>query len=229
MYDIAKNIKQLRMQKNLTQDALAEKLYVTRQTVSNYETGKSRPDIDMLTRIAQVLEVPIQDLLYEPEDLALVRKAQIKRNWILGGAAAAMLLLWVLLQKLAKLAVAYASSTYLLLPNMLVKFFLFPAYFSLLGLLIATALHEARLIKPVKKEVHMPLQATILSFIAIYAVLIGNMFLMTLPCGPLFPMRGVILFLYKFITNNHQNWLFLLFGLFLGITFFPKKKNTPDR
>ena len=56
MRDIGKNIRQLRTQKNMTQDELAKKLFVTRQTVSNYETGKSRPDVEMLDRIAQMLE-----------------------------------------------------------------------------------------------------------------------------------------------------------------------------
>lgn len=67
MRDIGKNIKDLRIRKDLTQDALAENLFVTRQTVSNYETGKSRPDIDMLMRIADVLEVDIHVILYGPQ------------------------------------------------------------------------------------------------------------------------------------------------------------------
>ena len=46
MRDIGKNIRDLRTRKDMTQDELAEKLFVTRQTVSNYETGKSRPDVD---------------------------------------------------------------------------------------------------------------------------------------------------------------------------------------
>ena len=37
MRDIGKNIRQLRTEKNMTQDELARKLFVTRQTVSNYE------------------------------------------------------------------------------------------------------------------------------------------------------------------------------------------------
>ena len=55
MRDIGKNIRQLRTAKNLTQDELAEKLFVTRQTVSNYETGKSRPDVEMLVKISDIL------------------------------------------------------------------------------------------------------------------------------------------------------------------------------
>ncbi|MBR5251828.1 MAG: helix-turn-helix transcriptional regulator [Oscillospiraceae bacterium] len=64
MRDISKNIKDLRIAKNLTQDQLAEKLFVTRQTVSNYENGKSRPDIDMLMNIAAVLDCDVNSLLY---------------------------------------------------------------------------------------------------------------------------------------------------------------------
>ena len=64
MRDIGKNIKALRIRKTLTQDDLAEKLFVTRQTVSNYETGKSRPDIDMLLQIAEVMDADIHELLY---------------------------------------------------------------------------------------------------------------------------------------------------------------------
>lgn len=70
MRDIGKNIKDLRIRADLTQDALAERLFVTRQTVSNYETGKSRPDIDMLMRIAEVLGADIHTVLYgiQPKD-----------------------------------------------------------------------------------------------------------------------------------------------------------------
>jgi transcriptional regulator with XRE-family HTH domain len=51
MRDIGKNIRYLRESKGLTQDQLAEKLFVTRQTVSNYETGRTRPDVDMIVSI----------------------------------------------------------------------------------------------------------------------------------------------------------------------------------
>lgn len=41
MANVGKNIRRLRTQKHMTQDELAEKLFVSRQTVSNYETGVS--------------------------------------------------------------------------------------------------------------------------------------------------------------------------------------------
>ena len=67
MRDIGKNIKQLRLQQKMTQDELAERLFVTRQTVSNYETGKSKPDVDMLVKISEVFNVDMHQLIYGPE------------------------------------------------------------------------------------------------------------------------------------------------------------------
>lgn len=66
MRDIGKNIKDLRMEKNMTQDELAERLFVTRQTVSNYEVGKSRPDVEMLVKIGEILDADIHELIYGP-------------------------------------------------------------------------------------------------------------------------------------------------------------------
>ena len=42
MRDIGKNIRDLRKRQNMTQDELAARLFVTRQTVSNYENGRTR-------------------------------------------------------------------------------------------------------------------------------------------------------------------------------------------
>ena len=64
--DIGKNIKIIRQSKKMTQEALADTLYVTRQTVSNYENGRSRPDLDMLLKIAEVLETDINTIIYGP-------------------------------------------------------------------------------------------------------------------------------------------------------------------
>lgn len=66
MTDIARNIKRLRQARKLTQEELGEKLYVTRQAVSNWETGKNQPDLETLKTLASVLEVDVKDLLYPP-------------------------------------------------------------------------------------------------------------------------------------------------------------------
>lgn len=66
MRDIGKNIRWARTKRNMTQEDLAAALFVTRQTVSNYETGKSRPDIDTLLQMAKVLETDVNTLIYGP-------------------------------------------------------------------------------------------------------------------------------------------------------------------
>lgn len=64
MHDIGKHIRQQRLRQNMTQDDLAQRIHATRQTVSNYETGRSQPDLDTLHLLAQALECDIQILLY---------------------------------------------------------------------------------------------------------------------------------------------------------------------
>ena len=64
MAKISGNIRRFRTGKNMTQSELAEKLFVTRQTVSSWETGRTQPDIEMLSALAEALDVPIEELIY---------------------------------------------------------------------------------------------------------------------------------------------------------------------
>ena len=57
------NIKKYRRKKGLTQEEMAKKLHVVRQTVSKWETGKSVPDAEVLIRMAEVLDVSVNELL----------------------------------------------------------------------------------------------------------------------------------------------------------------------
>ena len=59
----SENLKTLRRQKGFTQEELAARLNVVRQTVSKWEKGLSVPDAELLTRLAEVLEVPVSTLL----------------------------------------------------------------------------------------------------------------------------------------------------------------------
>lgn len=63
------NIKTIRKNKGLTQEELAIRLSVVRQTVSKWEKGLSVPDADMLQRMAEVLEVPVSELLGEEQKM----------------------------------------------------------------------------------------------------------------------------------------------------------------
>ena len=59
------NIKAIRKSKGLSQEELAVKLNVGRQTISKWEQGLSVPDSDMLISISEVLETPVSTLLGE--------------------------------------------------------------------------------------------------------------------------------------------------------------------
>lgn len=62
------NITALRKRKNFSQEQLAEKIGVSRQTLSKYETGESLPDIDKCRLIAEVFGVSMDELVnYDSE------------------------------------------------------------------------------------------------------------------------------------------------------------------
>ena len=62
---LKENIKALRKSKGLSQEELAIKLNVVRQTISKWEQGLSVPDAEMLISISEVLETPVSKLLGE--------------------------------------------------------------------------------------------------------------------------------------------------------------------
>ncbi len=66
--DIGKNIKKLRMEKNVKQEELAEYLGVSFQAVSKWETGSSVPDIALLPNLAVFFGVTIDELFRMPEE-----------------------------------------------------------------------------------------------------------------------------------------------------------------
>ena len=60
-------LKQYRLDNNLTQDELADKLFVSRQAISKYETGRGYPSIDVLTELAKLMGISIDELLTREE------------------------------------------------------------------------------------------------------------------------------------------------------------------
>ena len=94
---VSNSINKLREEKGMTQDELAEKLNVTRQAVSNWETGKTQPDIETLTRLAEIFDVSVERIIYGSERKE--RIVQVSRNVQIGpkeglsmGAALAMII-----------------------------------------------------------------------------------------------------------------------------------------
>ena len=61
----SENLKALRKQKGFSQEELATRLHVARQTISKWEKNLSVPDADTLIRLAEILEVSVSELLGE--------------------------------------------------------------------------------------------------------------------------------------------------------------------
>ncbi|MCR5499747.1 MAG: helix-turn-helix domain-containing protein, partial [Acetatifactor sp.] len=61
--ELCNQMKKYRTEAGLSQDALAEKIFVSRQTISNWETGKNYPDINSLLRMSEVFGVSVDALL----------------------------------------------------------------------------------------------------------------------------------------------------------------------
>ena len=112
------NLKALRKRKGITQEELATRLNVVRQTVSKWEKGLSVPDSELLIKLAEVLEAPVSQLLgskietaEQPDALAeqlsrineqlAIKNRRAKRVWkaiafIVGGIIAVYVLVLIL-------------------------------------------------------------------------------------------------------------------------------------
>ncbi|MBQ8641704.1 MAG: helix-turn-helix domain-containing protein [Clostridia bacterium] len=64
MHIVGENIRKHREARRVSQEEMAQALNVTRQTISSWETGRTEPDLDTLHRIAQYLEVTVEELIY---------------------------------------------------------------------------------------------------------------------------------------------------------------------
>ena len=161
MRNIGKNIKELRISNNLTQDQLAEKLFVTRQTVSNYENGKSRPDVDTLEKIASVLGCQLTDLIYGKE--------KPKKNYI---PFAVSFSLFVILAALSVWGVPYTlklkGQTYLGGPYYLFVVFIVPFAISLAVWSAFELLSLTAGLKPIKHKNAEYFKFVFLAFIAYF-------------------------------------------------------------
>lgn len=76
---IGTNLKKCRTARGLTQEDLAQRLHVTRQTVSSWERNNSHPDLDQLAAIAAALDTEVTVLLYGPENPARPTRRQVFR------------------------------------------------------------------------------------------------------------------------------------------------------
>ena len=88
--EVSKQIQKRRAEKGLSQEELSKAIYVSRQTLSNWETGKTYPDVQSLLLLAEVLDASVDELVQG--DIALMRKAALSDQkamniyaWIMAG------------------------------------------------------------------------------------------------------------------------------------------------
>ncbi|MBO4114779.1 helix-turn-helix transcriptional regulator [Streptococcus suis] len=83
MNQLAQQIRVLRTANSLSQDELAEKLYISRQAVSKWENGEATPDIDKLVQLAEIFGVSLDYLVLgkEPEKEIVVEQRGKMNVW----------------------------------------------------------------------------------------------------------------------------------------------------
>lgn len=67
-----KRLKEIRVEKKINQKEIAALLNITQQTYSDYETGRTNPDIETLIRISNILETSIDYLLGFSDELGVI-------------------------------------------------------------------------------------------------------------------------------------------------------------
>ena len=92
------NLKRLRSNQNMKQEELAERMNVTRQTISGWETGRRQPDLETLKKLAEVLDVDIHELIYgnKPGEYPKFQKKYVIITAVCGVVVVLLLLFWLL-------------------------------------------------------------------------------------------------------------------------------------
>ena len=230
MLDIGKNIRDLRIRENMTQDELAETLHVPRQTVSNYETGRSRPDVDMLTLIAQALNTDPNTILYGPAQISTKKydwKGLVKPVAILAAAYTVYACLYNLFYFLAHM---YLSQQ----PRIWLEVICKPLLYLLFGRTVMEILHTFHPIPFFRPETAGKVKTGLIVALSAYLLFMGS-FLLLAPVlndnSPALSWGWSIVFYTLLGVGTGQSRLhvhlicFLLMGILFWLCKTPKNKN----
>lgn len=95
---IGRNCKRLRQRAGMTQEDLAERLHVTRQAVSAWETEKNRLDAETLVVLAEALGADVQELLYGPGAVQAPFARYQRRYRVCTVLCAAVVIAWLVME-----------------------------------------------------------------------------------------------------------------------------------
>lgn len=77
---LGKKLKENRVRKQMTQQDLADKLLVSRSTISNWESDRSYPDLESLKELSQIFATSIDDLLLDDSELIKKMSKDMKKG-----------------------------------------------------------------------------------------------------------------------------------------------------
>lgn len=91
--DIGKIIKENRTDKNMTQEELANELFVSRPLISKWENGKSYPDLEQLLKLSDFFDITLDELLKGDKKMTKKLNTIIKRKHLLTGIIIILLMI----------------------------------------------------------------------------------------------------------------------------------------
>lgn len=148
--ELGSRIKELRKAQNINQDELAEKLFVSRQTISNWENDKSYPDIQSVLLLSEIFGVSVDQLLkgdVEKMERIITEQTQADINKMNTYAIGMLISIVALLISMPVLA--YTTGFWFFIPSVL---------------LFACAMYFAIRIEKCKKEYNVQTYKEIVAF-----------------------------------------------------------------
>lgn len=210
MNSVYKNIRRLRKRDGISQEILAEKLNVTRQAVSNWETGRTQPDIDTLIAIAAAFNVDVTEVIYGEKQTSAtpLNKTRHKRAAVIFGAVVLVFILLAIL--LVPHFKQLARTGYIAYPILIFNFLLRPALYVCIPPAFFNALSLAYDIRIRNSALRKAAAAAGILIIALYVVNAANAFL------GIYPNSLTLSFTLALVENPA---LFLIPGtaLFFGL------------
>ena len=209
---ISKNIKRLRQQAGLTQEQMAEKLFVTRQTVSLWENGKTQPDIQTLERIAECFGVELMTVLYganvSKSEEEQRKEALIRTGVVTIGVFLVLTVLMQICQQYRHSETEFISrSSYAL--RYLIGIYIFPVSMLICGFRIASLLNIQT---KHKLRYKIMMVVSVVSVLVVWSARIMRMVV---------DSRNVSLILLDILNRlgdvYSYPWIFCIWGICLGV------------
>ncbi len=177
MSPVSVNIKAIRLKKKLSLEEMSDRLFIEGQTVSDWENGEVKPDIDMLSKIADILDTDITTLIYglpAPE----TRKKDIRQIII---AVCVLLVLGISLYFLSMTANKMKMH---FVPELavLIQIFLLPLFWLVLGWTIMQGLGVLGVAKQNRTKFSKPIHIASLGIVLLYAALMLPFTIETINC-----------------------------------------------